>query len=295
MLDRGDIGEILSVDFAWTLDTRHGADYFRRWHRNLGNSGSLLVHKATHHFDLVNWWLSSRPVEVLARGERQFYTPATADRMGLRRRTERCLTCPESKRCRFYLDLRKHEELARLYLANERHDGYFRDRCVWADDITIEDTMNVMVCYKSGATLSYSLQAYCPKEGMQIRFTGTRGQIEYQELETSYTSGDGATPHQPRPEGSHLWVWPQFQPPRQVEIRRGQGGHGGGDPVLLTDIFASNPPKDPLLRAAGFAEGAWSILTGAAANRSIKTGRTVRVDAMVKGVPEPNFPKMPTD
>ena len=23
--------------------------------------GGLLVHKATHHFDLVNWWLDSAP------------------------------------------------------------------------------------------------------------------------------------------------------------------------------------------------------------------------------------------
>ena len=50
----GVIGNVVSVDFHWLLDTRHGADYFRRWHRNKRNSGGLLVHKATHHFDLVN-------------------------------------------------------------------------------------------------------------------------------------------------------------------------------------------------------------------------------------------------
>ena len=45
----------------WLLDTRHGADYFRRWHRNKNNSGGLMVHKATHHFDLVNWWMIPTP------------------------------------------------------------------------------------------------------------------------------------------------------------------------------------------------------------------------------------------
>jgi|EP01046_Picozoa_sp_COSAG06_P080636 predicted dehydrogenase len=45
------IGEIKSVHFEWLLDTIHGADYFRRWHRNKNNSGGLMVHKATHHFD----------------------------------------------------------------------------------------------------------------------------------------------------------------------------------------------------------------------------------------------------
>ena len=61
LLMSGVIGNILSVDFCWPLIVHHGADYFRRWHRNKANSGSLLVHKATHHFDLVNFWLDSRP------------------------------------------------------------------------------------------------------------------------------------------------------------------------------------------------------------------------------------------
>jgi predicted dehydrogenase len=55
------IGKITSVDFHWYLDVYHGADYFRRWHRLRKNSGSLLVHKASHHFDLLNWWIDSEP------------------------------------------------------------------------------------------------------------------------------------------------------------------------------------------------------------------------------------------
>ncbi len=54
ILMSGEIGEILSVDFHWMLNTFHGADYFRRWHSQKKYSGGLMVHKATHHFDLVN-------------------------------------------------------------------------------------------------------------------------------------------------------------------------------------------------------------------------------------------------
>jgi len=63
----------------WLLDTRHGADYFRRWHRNKNNSGGLMVHKATHHFDLVNWWIDSHPVEVSAMGDLDFYGRENAE------------------------------------------------------------------------------------------------------------------------------------------------------------------------------------------------------------------------
>ncbi|MDF2678654.1 MAG: dehydrogenase, partial [Bacillota bacterium] len=55
----GVIGDVLSVNFEWLLNTKHGADYFRRWHRDKRNSGGLLVHKSTHHFDLVNFWLGT--------------------------------------------------------------------------------------------------------------------------------------------------------------------------------------------------------------------------------------------
>ena len=105
LLMSGVIGEVRSVDFHWLLNTSHGADYFRRWHRQKANSGGLQVHKATHHFDLINWWLSSVPEQVYALGGRNFYTPHTAERMGLGNRAERCLGCPEPIHCPFYFDL----------------------------------------------------------------------------------------------------------------------------------------------------------------------------------------------
>ncbi|GMA36593.1 hypothetical protein GCM10025876_27970 [Demequina litorisediminis] len=35
----GRIGRVTAVHFEWALDTVHGADYFRRWHRHKENSG----------------------------------------------------------------------------------------------------------------------------------------------------------------------------------------------------------------------------------------------------------------
>src|SRR5256885_9875731 len=73
-LFRSALGDVISVDFHEYLDTHHGADYFRRWHRLKQNSGTLLVHKASHHFDLANWWLDSTPVEVTAFGRSEEHT-----------------------------------------------------------------------------------------------------------------------------------------------------------------------------------------------------------------------------
>lgn len=277
----GAIGAITSLDFHWVLDTRHGADYFRRWHRNRDNSGSLLVHKATHHFDLVNWWIDSRPVEVFAFGRRAFYTPEMARELGLSDSNERCLTCKDKARCPFYLDLAAKDGLRRMYLECEGDDGYFRDRCVFSRDIDIWDTMNLAVSYANGATMSYSLAAYIPIEGYTIAFNGTRGRLEHKACENTYISGDGAVPGELTKGNVTITLIPAFNKPREVEVRTSAGGHGGGDGPLLDDVFSPNPPIDPLRRKAGHRDGTYSILTGIAAYRSIDQRRPVKIDELV--------------
>jgi predicted dehydrogenase len=291
LLAEGVIGDVLSVDFHWNLDTTHGADYFRRWHRRRENSGGLLVHKATHHFDLVNWWLDSRPVRVSASGRRAYYTAETAEALGLAGRAERCLDCAVAARCPFHLDLRHERWLAALYHEHEGHDGYRRDGCVFSEEIDIEDTMQAWVEYASGARLSYSLHAFMPWEGYEIAFNGTRGRLEHGCRETVYVSGDGSVPGALEPEGSHIRLHPHFGEPRDIAVEGGVGGHGGGDALLLEALFGPEAP-DPLGRAADHRAGAWSIATGIAANRSIATGAPVRVadllpELVAEGAAEP--------
>jgi len=276
------IGEVLSVDFHWWLDTRHGADYFRRWHRNRANSSSLLVHKATHHFDLVNWWLGARPVEVFCMARREFYTPATADDIfGLSGRSERCHTCKLRDKCPFFLDIEANESLKAMYLDCEGEDGYFRDRCVFSDQIDIWDVMNVMARYDNGVTMSYSLNAYNPVEGYTIAFNGRRGRLEHLACESTYISGDGSVPGELQKGNVTVTLIPAFKAPQVIEPRTASGGHGGGDAVLLEDVFNPSPAPDPLKRKAGALDGAYSILIGIAACRSIDSGQPVKIADLV--------------
>ncbi|MFA5203786.1 MAG: Gfo/Idh/MocA family oxidoreductase [Lentisphaeria bacterium] len=296
LLSEGIVGTVLSVSFQWLLDTAHGADYYRRWHRNKANSGGLLVHKATHHFDLVNWWLGTYPERVYASGRRAFYTEAQAARYGLANHGARCLACPEAARCNFHLDLTKTGELKALYLDQEHHDGYFRDRCVFDHACSdIEDVMNVVVDYHSGAQMSYSLNAFTPFEGYRIEFNGTKGRLEHVCQESSYVNGDGGVQGGFLADATRTRVYPHFQPPRDIPVRTGEGGHGGGDTVMLNDIFGV-PAPDPLRRSADQIQGAYSVLVGIAANRSMASGAAVRIGDLVTGLPDPGFsPVCPGD
>lgn len=294
LLMSGVIGNVLSVDFHWLLNLTHGADYFRRWHRNKKNSGGLMVHKATHHFDLVNWWLSTVPEKVYASGHRQFYTPQTAERYGLTNRSERCHTCPEAEKCRFHISLENNANLKAMYLDNEDYDGYCRDRCVFSEEIDIEDSMNLVVDYQNGAKMTYSLNAFTPWEGYMVSFNGTRGRIEHKCQESVYINADGNVPGALDKEGTWTRVYPNWQPAYEVEVATGQGGHGGADPVMLGYIFAPDEQEeDKYLRAADQRAGAWSILTGVAANHSMATNRSIRIDELISNLDLPDYPPMP--
>lgn len=294
LLMADEIGDVLSVDFTWLLNTVHGADYFRRWHSNKAISGGLMVHKATHHFDLVNWWLSDVPVTVNATGKRQFYTPQTARRMGLDGPHQRCRTCPEKAECNFYLDIAADPGLKALYVDNERYDGYFRDQCVWRPEINIEDTMNVIVGYEGGATLSYSLNAFNAWEGYHVAFNGTKGRLEHSVVEKAYVAGATMTQGESDEDAVTTRIVPLRGAPRTIKPRIGEGGHGGGDAVMLADLFDPAAPADPLLRAADERGGACSILIGIAANQCFKTGKEVKIAELVRGLRRPDLSAMPS-
>jgi predicted dehydrogenase len=276
----GAIGEPISAHFEWLLDTRHGADYFRRWHRDRDSSGGLMVHKATHHFDLVNWWLAARPETVVGFGGLRFYGAANARRRGMVRADAEP----------FALDLTADAWMRALYHDAAREDGYRRDQDVFGEGITIEDDMALAVRYDTGATLSYHLTAYSPWEGLRFAVNGSKGRLELEVVENPSCAGpeDPAQARllaagKPIPEGARerLVVQPHWGQAREMPIAAAEGGHGGGDALLLDDLFGA-PGADPLQRAAGHLDGAWSILTGIAANRSFATGAPVRVADLVR-------------
>ena len=275
------IGDVKSVHFEWMLNTSHGADYFRRWHRDKRNSGGLLVHKSTHHFDLVNFWLGTRPKQVFAYGDLMFYGRENAENRGITKFYNRVHGSENAKGDPFALVMEGNSSLESLYLNAEKDDGYIRDQSVFGDGISIEDTMGVLVRYENGAIMSYSLTAFSPKEGFRVVFTGTKGRLEVNIDEVVYVNAGGDKNMEGALENKSITVCPMFGAPYDVPIPTAEGGHGGGDPVLLNDIFGI-PEHDPLNRAASHVDGAMSILTGIAANKAIATGMPVNIKDLVQ-------------
>lgn len=281
LLMEGAIGDITAVDFRWHLDRVHGADYFRRWHRYKSLSGGLLVHKSTHHFDLLNWWIGAAPALVRATGRRAFYTPQTASALGLEPRGPRCLTCNSAPKCDFRLNIEADGKLRPLYLESEAADGYLRDRCVFDDDITIEDTMQVQVDYANAVSLNYSLVAYSPWEGLEVVFHGTKGELRHKTVEVHGVFGGKRS--KPTADATTTEIHRAGEAPYQVDVWHGAGGHGGADPVMLGYIFdPQGMEPDRYARSSNHQAGAMSILTGIAANQSIRQGEIVQIASLAE-------------
>ena len=296
----GLVGTITSVHFEWSLSTSHGADYFRRWHRDKLNSGGLLVHKSTHHFDLVNWWLDTQPETVFAMGALRFYGRINAESRGIDYRYYRTRNVPAAAADPFrYVgpqDPHWKDVFDNIYFGSEGEDNYYRDLNVFGDGISIEDNMGVMVRYKNKAILTYSLNAHSPWEGYKVTFNGTKGRLEVTAVEVSAYKETNKQEYLPvecpgaRPldrERAELVPEILFQPhwgkPWIIDYPEvaADADHGGGDELILRHLFRG-VEDDPLGLAADNIDGAKSILVGIAGNESMRTGLPVRIDSLVK-------------
>lgn len=290
LLSNKAIGDLVSVDFNWYLNTYHGASYFRRWHGEMDSSGSLWVHKATHHFDLLNWWINSEPNEVFAYGDLEFYGKNGPFR------GDNCRTCDHKNECDFYWDINRDEFAKKLYVDHEHEDGYIRDNCLFREDINIYDKMSAQVKYADNTILNYSLTTYSPFEGWRVAFNGTEGRIEAwidipyiqnsstneSEKHASEMAQNGDEIVSQKPIIVHK-LWKEFE---TVRVDMEESGHGGGDKRLHDKIFVNPEVPDPYGRTAGVRDGAMSILIGIAARKSIQTGNPIEISKLTDLKPQ---------
>ena len=286
------IGKLTSVDFHWYLNTYHGADYFRRWHSERDKSGTLLVHKATHHFDLLNWFIDSDPVEVQAFGSLDHYGKNNSFRGA------NCRNCAYTKQRSFYFDITKNKRYMDVYVANEKYDGYIRDNCVWRNSIDIYDKMAVQIKYANGVNVSYSLTTYSPYEGWRIAFNGMNGRIEsWEDIPWRLKEKvDQASRHAAEMNQADkgtvrydeiFWQENFSKDYEMIKVEAARGGHGGGDSRLQDKIFRDPAMADLYKHAAGSRDGVMSSIIGIAARKSIEENRIIKIEELTSIKPHP--------
>jgi predicted dehydrogenase len=263
VVNSGIIGTPLSINYDYHLPYTHGGDYFKRWHRHMEKSGGMLVHKSTHHFDVMNWILGDDPESVIAQANRVYY--GNDDRP----HGERCLQCKYKETCTsfdWYEDDKADIQL--LYFGPEDVDNYHRDHCVFKPDTDIYDNMSVSVKYTRGAILTYTLHMFSPSEGFRINITGTKGRIEFNSFDYD-KSPDNV-----------IVAFTDDKCIHKIIVPKASGMHGGGDDRMLDMFFGDRP--DPLGQCSTSYDGIKSAMIGISANQSIKEGKRIELTEFLK-------------
>jgi predicted dehydrogenase len=281
MILEGKLGRITSVDLNWYIDTFHGSSYFRRWNRDRDISGGLSIHKSTHHFDLVNWWLDQKPEEVFAYGSLNYF--GSEGELNPQKVPSRfCGTCDVQDSCAYFRrwnprsggsQVRDDHLLAGVF-EEIPYTNYRPDACIYDEEIAIEDTYVAAVKYDGGSLLSYSINFSAPYEGYRLAINGTKGRIETTEFH------EPSRIHFQYPEQT-IDYFPLFGAKETIELVKNPGGHGGGDPILLEDLFLGPDPARSYPILAGSEAGAYSIAVGEGVWRSVKEKRPISVKELL--------------
>ena len=271
----GKIGRVTHVDLNWYIDIRHGSSYFHRWNRMRENSGSLSIHKASHHFDLVNWWIDGIPEAVHAFGALNHYGP-DGEFNPSRKDGRKCDTCKEMLQCKYESTWATRNSAIPIvddhitaFMSKEKlFTTYSPHMCMFDSEINIYDTFIANVRYRNGALLNYSANFSTPYEGYRLAINGTRGRLETMEF-----GGSGGARLPKFHEGSqYIDYFPIFEGRERINVPVNAGGHGGGDPIILEDIFLGEDPRRKFDILAKSVDGLRAISIGDAVFNSIKNG-----------------------
>ncbi len=265
ILMSGKLGNILNINYEYFLNRTHGGDYFKRWHSIMENSGGMLVHKSTHHFDIINWFLEDEPVKVTALGNKVYYGDVNKS-FG-----ERCSTCPKAKQCPSYEDLSDTYE-KEFYFGAEHLDGYIRDKCAYLNHSTIYDNMSVSVQYSKGTILSYNLNLFSIRgEGWRMTITGDKGVMRVENI----------GPEDVPSKNYKIDLYFENDEHQVVLFPKASGAHAGGDERLLAKLFG-NDTTDELHQCADYMAGLVSAMIGICGNESIATGETIDIKQRIE-------------
>lgn len=287
LLMAGKVGKIVNIEFTYNLDTLHGSSFFYRWNRQRANSGGLTIHKAVHHFDLMNWFTDSHPETVFSFGSLNFYgangfhRPKDKNGQPLDPIATRA-NCPYFTNHHASrgasLSGRLKPTWDRLGISSDAQ--YPKVNYIYDDEIDIEDTYASVIRYANGAFLSYSTNYSSPWEGFVLGINGTEGRLEVSHHTDPSTSRPGF-PGNP-PEKDVIRVMPMFGGLEEYTIAPEEGGHGGGDPMIRRDLFVEMGKETlDLGLSSDSYDAALGIAVGEAVWRSSKEGRPYQIQELL--------------
>jgi predicted dehydrogenase len=246
LLEAGTIGRLLQVSAVEVVEYYHGASFFRRWHRWRRHSGGLLVHKACHTLDVINWLVGAVPEWVSARGSTSTFVPNP-------HAASHCQACSLTPTCAAAYDRERYNY---TYLPRQESapaGALAVDLCVYNAEKDSVDNAALVAQYANGVGLTFTFSTTGQRHERHLLLLGERGLIRASQAEGTITV-------EPYGAASHATVLPE-------ELR---DEHGGGDTPLMEEFLACvTTGKRP---TADVLAGLYSVALATAATQSIDRG-----------------------
>ena len=243
------MGKVLAINWTegipasmWANDYCRSASYNTR-----AAIGTLLLEKACHDIDLVNWIAGARCERVAAFGSRRFFV----ERSDV---PERCSpACPVHKECAFY----EPTPGRRLRLLPEESNV-----CVYHIKSDLVDRLRSIYEYEDGTVANINVEPVWSHAGRFVHICGTMGSL----------SADSW--------GNRISVRDLKTDVETIHYPEGlAGGHGGGDP-LVVGAFLDMLDDSTLTGRATIRDGFETVLMACAADIACKERRMVELDGL---------------
>lgn len=162
LLDAGAIGRVL---LGWGIDNVSvGGNYFYHGRmRRRDYIGSLLIQKACHSLDLLNWFMGGSPRQVFAYGDLSYYG-------GTEPSDKRCRDCSRATTCPFFVN---HDRFAMDYGVNVEVD----DLCVWGNDADVPDNSVLAIAYDNDTRATFTECHFTPEYTREFTLVGEDGKL----------------------------------------------------------------------------------------------------------------------
>ena len=246
--EEGRIGDI-KIGHAFDNVSVGGDYFFHDPDKQKAFFKTLLLQKASHSLDLLNWLMGSHPVKVYGVGGLDFYGRKEDPDL-------RCRDCTKAQDCPYHVD---HRAFQMDYGAVVEKPDY----CVWGKAMDLYDNSELCITYANRAKATFHECHFTPEYSREFWFVGTRGKM--------YGYYDNPGRFLIRIEHAHSVDrrTEEFIPPYQG------GGHGGGDNNLRDEFHRRIVENDPPLAAVESAY--YSTALAICAEQSIDSGQAVTI------------------
>lgn len=149
--DKGQLGEITSIEATEHIKPYHGAFFQRDWRRLEKYAGPYILEKCCHDIDLYQGLMQERPLRVASFGGRKSFTPQHAPQGAITANSE---------------------------VYHVKPSGWSSTDAVFDSDADIVDYQTALIEYQNGATLSFHANLNVPDEFRRFCVMGTTGMAE---------------------------------------------------------------------------------------------------------------------